>query len=452
MLARLVHWLGEALVRFYYPQRSIEHAERLPRAGPVIFVPNHPNGLLDPVLLSIAAGRPVRFLAKSTLFGNPLGRVAMRAFGAVPLYRAQDLGETSAEARAAANEKTFARCRELLFAGEALALFPEGVSHSDPQLKPLKPGAARIALSAERLHRERTGRPLGLHIVPVGLAYQAKTVFRTGALLVVGEPLAVEAGPGDERALAETLTERIRAALDEVVLQAESRDLLEGVARVAAWTADAPDREEDRDVEHNRRARELLDAYHTLNAEAPERVEPIVRAARDYGRVLRRLGVKDPWALELEPVRPAAALGALARLVLGAPAALVGVLLCWIPYRLAGQVAVRVTPDADVLGTVKLLAGALFLLLFWIAEATAAGVFLGLPWAIATLVAAPACGYLALRWHEMVADLAESFRHVWLRMVRPAQVVRLADRRRALCAAIARALHRGQDRSSRAPP
>jgi glycerol-3-phosphate O-acyltransferase/dihydroxyacetone phosphate acyltransferase len=446
VLASLVRRLSEALVRLYYPDRRVEHGERLPGSGPVIFVLNHPNGLLDPMVLAVTVGRPVRFLAKSTLFNNPLGRLAMRAFGCVPVYRAQDGGMPD---RAAANEATFARCRALLAQGEALALFPEGVSHSDPQLKPLKTGAARIALSAER---ERGGG-LGLQVVPVGLAYEAKTIFRSRVLLVVGEPIRVadRLGPpgdrqaeaksltdDDERAQADRLTDDIRAALDEVVLQAESRDLLEGVARVAAWTAASP----PDPGEQQRRAHELLDAYHTLSARAPEQVEPIVRAARDYARVLRRLGVRDPWALELEPVRPGVALGALARLLFAAPAALLGALLGWIPYRLAGRVAQRMTRDEDVLGTVKLLTGALFLLVFWLAEATIAALTAGPPWGLLAFVAGPACGYVALRFDEILSATTESARHLWLRATRPGHVLRLADRRRALAHDIARALRK----------
>jgi 1-acyl-sn-glycerol-3-phosphate acyltransferase len=442
VLASLVRRLSESLVRLYYPERTVEHPERMPARGPVVFVLNHPNGLLDPLVLSVTAGRPVRFLAKSTLFGNPFGRLAMRAFGCVPVYRAQDLKGEDGEARAAANESTFARCRALLAEGEALALFPEGVSHSDPQLKPLKSGAARIALSAEREYRERTGAPLGLQIVPVGLAYECKAIFRSRVLLVVGEPLRVEPASVDERAAVDRLTDEIRAALDEVVLQAESRDLLEGVALVADWTAKAPGDLADR----NRRARELVAAYHALNAEAPEQVEPIVRSAREYARVLRRLGVRDPWALELEPVRPLAALGAIARLVLGAPVALLGALLGWIPYRLAGRVAARLTRDEDVLGTVKLLTGAVFLLLFWLAEGLVVGALAGGRRGLLTFAAGPAAGYVALRWHEMVADMTESARHLWLRAVRPAQVLRLAERRRALAAEIARALRQASPR------
>ena len=133
----------------------------------------------------MAPGRPSRFLAKSTLFGNPLGRLAMNAFGSIPVYRAHESGARGSDA--SRNDESFARCRAELAAGGVLALFPEGTSHSDPEMRPLKTGAARIALSAEA---EQDGR-LGVTVVPVGLSYERKTTFRSSVLLVVGEPIAI---------------------------------------------------------------------------------------------------------------------------------------------------------------------------------------------------------------------------------------------------------------------
>ena len=208
-------------MRLYYPARTIDGGERIPAGRPLVFVLNHPNGLLDPIVLRVASGRPSRFLAKSTLFGNPLGRLAMNAFGSIPVYRAHEAGTRSGDA--SRNEASFARCRAELATGGVLALFPEGVSHSDPEMRPLKTGAARIALSAEAEHDGR----LGVTVVPVGLSYERKTTFRSSVLLVVGEPIDVAARlPAyrqDERAAVTALTDEIGARLDEVVLQAESR-------------------------------------------------------------------------------------------------------------------------------------------------------------------------------------------------------------------------------------
>ncbi|HEY7374506.1 MAG TPA: lysophospholipid acyltransferase family protein [Polyangia bacterium] len=438
-IASLIRRLAEALVRLYYPARAVEGRERIPSGKPLVFVLNHPNGLLDPLVLRVATGRAARFLAKGTLFRNPAGRLAMDAFGSIPIHRAHESGGRGADA--SRNDASFALCRAELAAGGALALFPEGVSHSDPQLRPLKTGAARIALSAEAEHDGQ----LGVTLVPVGLYYEGKALFRSSVLLVVGEPIA--AAPRladyrrDERAAVAALTETIDAGLDEVVLQAESRDLLAGIARVARWTrdpdGDAP--EGDLAAQHQR-ARELADAYARLRARDPERVEAIAGEVRAYARVLRQLGVRDPWALELAPLRPGALARALLRLLLAAPLAAVGALLGWLPYRAAGEVARRATREEDLLGTVKLLAGAAFLTVAWALEATAAGLLWGAPWAAATFVAGVGTGYVALRFEELRGEAGEAWRLVVLRAFHHRTTQRLAERRRALADAVARGL------------
>lgn len=209
-------------MRLYLPRRYLAGAERVPARGPALYVLNHPNGLLDPVLLRIVLARPIRFLAKSTFFENPIGRLAMAAFDSLPVFRRDDPGVGLTGSRR--NRQTFALCRDALLAGDEIALFPEGTTHSDPQLRPLKTGAARIALAAtEQL-------PPGLTIVPVALYYVAKTVFRAPVHIVVAEPItvvdqgrrAVESPRPAVAALTDAMAARLTRALDDAERLAEA--------------------------------------------------------------------------------------------------------------------------------------------------------------------------------------------------------------------------------------
>jgi glycerol-3-phosphate O-acyltransferase/dihydroxyacetone phosphate acyltransferase len=461
VLAALLRAACLALVRLYYPHRSVVGRHHLPRRAGVVLVANHSNGLIDPLLLRIALQRPVRFLAKSTFFDQPLGRFAMESFGSIPVYRAQDLkrdleddvqagAELARQAGGAGdgrNEATFALCRAALAQGQWLALFPEGTSHSDPQLRPLKTGAARIALSAaaEAGPSEARGDDdRQVVLVPVGLSYDSKATFRSGVLLVFGAPIPVHDRLAeyrlDERQAVERLTEDIREALGEVVLEAETRDLLEGVAQLAAWTGADPQEGEDAARRHQR-SQALLAGYRRMRARDPDRARRIVSTARDYARALAHLGVRDPWALEAPRVLPGRALGALGRLLLTAPLALMGAALWWVPYRLAGRVAPKITRgEDDLLGTVKILAGVAFIGLFYAAEVVAGGLAGGWRGALTVAMLAPPAGYAAMRFEELAADTAEAWRQIWLRRARGSQVDRLIARRRALADEIARAL------------
>src|SRR5207237_10895435 len=109
----------------------------------VIFVMNHPNGLIDPALVFVALPRKISFLAKSTLFRMPVISFLLKTVDALPLYRKVDAGEDVSK-----NRKTFELCEQLLRSGGAIALFPEGISHNSPKLLPMKTGPARLALGA----------------------------------------------------------------------------------------------------------------------------------------------------------------------------------------------------------------------------------------------------------------------------------------------------------------
>lgn len=415
--------LLSSLVRLYYPDIVCEGRERLPRGVPIVFVPNHPNALLDPLVLRLALEMPVRFLAKSTLFRSPLSRVALDAFGALPVHRQSDGGD----GRADKNEETFAECRAMLARGEPLALFPEGTSHSDPTLKPLKTGAARIALSAERQARA------GLVVVPVGLSYEAKATFRSKAVVTLGEPIAVSGytGESDEKVAVQALTKRIREGLDAVVAQAETEELLVGARAVAAFTGDEPKGPSSTEG----RLRELLAAYRHWQERDPERVERVVGRAQRYIRTLRRLGVSDPWALEMGSISAAKSIRVLCTLFLLAPLAAVGALAGWVPYRLAGRAAARVAKEPDTLGTTKLLGGALFLALAWSLEAAALGWLVSPAAGALAPLAFAACGYAALRFDEIASESFEALRMAAFRSKADVRAA-LAARRRELTSEI----------------
>src|SRR5262249_32937502 len=133
--------------------------------------------------------------------------------------------------------ETFERTRELLARGGTIAIFPEGASHSDPKLRPLKTGAARIALGTAAGLRDGPQRSApALRIVPAGIYYTAKGTFRSAALLYFGEPITVTPvalDPNGEppHGAVQELTGRIEHALSEVTLQAERPETLALIAQ-----------------------------------------------------------------------------------------------------------------------------------------------------------------------------------------------------------------------------
>ena len=159
--------------------------------------------------------------------------------------------------------------------GGVLALFPEGVSHDEPRLMPLKSGAARIALGAA------SEGPVT--VVPAGLTYEARDIFRSGALLRVAEPFTVEPIPLDEkgeppRTAVKALTERLRVALEGATLQADDPATLDLAA--AAESLLPPGEDEGLDARFALR-RLLLERAALLRDREPERLAALsARLAR----------------------------------------------------------------------------------------------------------------------------------------------------------------------------
>jgi 1-acyl-sn-glycerol-3-phosphate acyltransferase len=439
MLSRIVRFIILRLIQLFYPRIEARGEEYLPDR-PTLFVLNHPNGLLDPLVLMQALGRHVSFLAKSTFFINPIGRVLMQAFGALPVYRQRDVGKPGGPPSGAtnANEATFAGCRALLRTGQPIALFPEGTTHSNTMLLPLRTGAARIALSAEA----EADWQLDLQIVPVGLWYQKKSQFRSSALVVFGQPFGLadfrSSYQSDHHAAVDALTEQIDARLDTVVLQAENAELLRGIPVVAAWTA--PHELESLEDQHARTS-ELLAAYMRLRTTDPARLESIAREARRYARVLRTLGIKDPWDLELSAARRGRIVALASWLIAGCIPAIAGFALSYLPYRLAAPLTPVLLGDyEETTSTGKLIIGAALVVLTWLVEAIVCGAIFGPLWGLALLALAPLLSYIALRWGESWRELREAASYAWLAARHKQMVAELAAKRRALTEQVAEAV------------
>ncbi|MFT5510632.1 MAG: glycerol-3-phosphate O-acyltransferase/dihydroxyacetone phosphate acyltransferase, partial [Hyphomicrobiaceae bacterium] len=196
-----MYWLISTITCFaldlFFKRVHVEGA--VPKMGPVILVANHFNALLDPVMVTRLVGRNVRFLGKEPLFHTPVLKHLVKGMGTLPVYRAMDGADTSK------NKDMFAAVYAALGEGNAVCLFPEGVSHNEPQLQSLKTGAARMALGAEAEH----GFSLGLKVVPVGLVFSDKRRFRSVAATFVGQPINIseyqEAYRQDDRDAARAL-------------------------------------------------------------------------------------------------------------------------------------------------------------------------------------------------------------------------------------------------------
>src|SRR5687767_4623275 len=213
-----VRLLARVTCRLFY---RIDCVGAPPASGAALLLPNHANALLDPAIIWATAGRDVRFLAKSTLFDGLL-RPIVRGAGAIPVYRKLDQGVDTSR-----NAETFAAVERALVDGEAICIFPEGISHSAGRLAPLRTGAARMTLGAER-------RGASVQLVAVGLNFDRKTAFRSRVTLLFGRPFSagdLVAGEPDDQAAVRRVTERIAEEMRHLLVEADPEKDAAMVAR-----------------------------------------------------------------------------------------------------------------------------------------------------------------------------------------------------------------------------
>ena len=144
-LGLVIRKIVRRFIRIYYPVIHVTHPERLPKEGATLYIANHSNSLIDPVVIGITANRPVRFLAKAPLFTVPVLGTVMKAIGMIPAYRGQDDKSSSSVRR---NVESLNVAGENLAKGLPMGIFPEGKSHDLVHMEQVKTGAARIAQRA----------------------------------------------------------------------------------------------------------------------------------------------------------------------------------------------------------------------------------------------------------------------------------------------------------------
>ena len=357
----------------------------------------------------------------------------VRALDSLPAYRRQDEGQDTSR-----NIETFNAARQLLARGVTIGICPEGVSHDEPRLKPLKTGAARIALAAAS-----SGAAIDLKIVPVGLYYTEKTTFRSSALLYFAEglpvkPVTLEPDGTPPREAVRELSDQIETALREVMVHAEQEEALSLIERAEQIfsAAEVGEHDEEQRLDRSLELRQrFLAGYAFYRSHSPRRIDAIEARIVRFESEMKQAGI-DPADLSLPPTAAHTIFKLLAQVVtcaLLAPLALIGTIVHYPAYRFAGYLSKRFAHhEQDVISTFKIISAMLFFPLTWIVLAIVSGRLAGWMAALAALIVTPLCGYVAVRFFEEIDRFFGSFIALALFVTRRRSFVRLLAERAAI--------------------
>ena len=392
---RILTWFLRVVTRVFFRQVETVGIENIPATGPVLFAGNHPNSLIDPILIITTCGRKVHFAAKDTLFKGRLMRSVLRGLGAVPLARkVEHDGKGGAPASAAPrdsaemarlNDAAFENMFAVLEAGGTIGIFPEGLSHDESQLSKLKTGAARLALGGAA----RTKGPLA--IVPCGLTFIHPKRFRSRVLVQYGTPVMIEASTDPDAV--KRVTGEIDASLRRLTINAPDWDTVRALDTVRRLYQPQEISIEDR-VELARR----FNTYYGAVAADP-RVIAIMQRVRAYQQKLDELGLTDrELARDLSKLEVGARM--LRHIVLVAwwlPLTVPAAPLHVPPLVFARIAGPRLTPRKDVVATTKMLIGMLLVLLSYGVTISYIWWTWGFWWGAFATILLPLSGWATLR-------------------------------------------------------
>ena len=165
---------------FYYKSYTATYLEKIPKNKAVIFLSNHQNALLDPLLITMKSTRLNFFLTRAGVFKNPLVAKILYSVQMLPVYRMMDGRDTIMM-----NKKIFSFCAEQLHKKKSIVLFPEGNHSLKRRSRPLKKGFSRIL--EETLQKYPTS---DIVIIPVGVNYQDPTKWADSISVYFGKHIS----------------------------------------------------------------------------------------------------------------------------------------------------------------------------------------------------------------------------------------------------------------------
>lgn len=168
---------------FYSKKITVVGSEHIPKKEAVIFTANHPNGLIDPLLIATHIKRRTNFLVRAAVFNNHIMAKFFNLLGMMPIYRIRDGVQQLSK-----NEEIFNKCQLLLKNNKTLLIFPEGTHKKDRAIRPLSKGFTRIIFKTLDNFPDTK-----INIVPVGITYQnvsnypSKTAIHFGSTILAND-------------------------------------------------------------------------------------------------------------------------------------------------------------------------------------------------------------------------------------------------------------------------
>ena len=366
MLISILKFLMRLTTRGFFKTISVRNKELIPQKGPLMILANHPSTFMDPIVITTILRRDVYYLAKGELFKSKFAAWILPKLNMIPVYRKQDDPNQMEK-----NKDTFNKCFEHLEKGGAILMFPEGTSITERKLRPIKTGAARIALGAE----ERNNFKLGVKIVTIGLNYENPHRFNSTLFVNIDEVIDAkkfeEAYNIDTFKACKALTEQIRKQLERLIISIHDNqvnELEEAVEHLykSKLTKELGIHENDKEAAFLL-SKNITKTVTYFIEQKPQFAAEMQKRIKDYLNNVNRVGLTDK---ELNKQNKSKSildntLKALFTIIFGFPFYLYGVINNYLPFEIPGFIAEKTIRQLEYRGPVAMVTGTFTFLIFY---------------------------------------------------------------------------------------
>lgn len=297
------------------------------KKGPAIYIANHPNALLDPLLIGVSLPRKVFFLAGANFFGKGFRSYLFKEhFNMVPVYR-----PWLAKGESVSNDEMFLDCYKALSAGKCIVLFPEASSKTVSKIREVKTGAIRIKFGAE----EYANNKIEVPIIPVGLNYSNAHEFQSRVIVNFKEKIHFTSNEFNNSDELRSMSEEMKVALENAIVRIENddnQDLVKCINRLYVDQLRKEDGHSYKDLQANLTfLNQIANAVAYFEKENPAKAVELSGRIRGYFETLKENGLSDDSVSDSNKLKPGVL--RIVFLLLGLPFAFSGLVLNVIPYK-----------------------------------------------------------------------------------------------------------------------
>lgn len=327
--------------------------------GSTIYVSNHPNSFMDPIMIG-SMNRPiVHFMTRSDVFVWWL-KPTLWAAHMLPIYRQQDGTDTKGK-----NSDVFKKVNQSLKMGRNILIFGEGFTDDTPirGLKPVKKGPVRMGFGA----LESINWSKKIYISGIGISYTDRNTIGSEFVLNNGPKICLndykEAYRENPNRVINEVTKRVEKDMQNCIVYVANPkrySLLENIMQITRKGYNHPNHDDS--IPLLKRFEYSRELALWINANVTDESTEILALQKDldaYFNLEKRMKVQDRFVVAKKHPELINTLNNWLYLILMWPFAIVGFIHGFIPYIIAKKVTEKIMRRKVFWGSVKMMLGKL---------------------------------------------------------------------------------------------